>query len=80
MARRPPTEEQQSALTRLVDEMLRSRKIGRPPIGQPLFGVYPETYKQGYFSNAAIAASPSSCVQEMLAIAWSMTVCTAQHV
>jgi DNA-directed RNA polymerase specialized sigma24 family protein len=34
------------AITQLVDKILRSRKIGRPPIGQPLSGVYQEIYEQ----------------------------------
>ena len=34
------------ALTQLVNEILRSRKIGRPPIGQPLSGVYRDIYEQ----------------------------------
>ncbi|HEY9668328.1 MAG TPA: hypothetical protein V6C91_16070 [Coleofasciculaceae cyanobacterium] len=42
----PETEERQLALTQLVNEILRSRKIARPPIGQPLFGVYQEIYEQ----------------------------------
>lgn len=40
------TEAWQLALTQLVNEILRSRKIGRPPIGQPLSGVYREIYEQ----------------------------------
>ena len=42
----PQTEGWQLALTQLVKEILRSRKIGRPPIGQPLSGVYQEIYEQ----------------------------------
>jgi hypothetical protein len=42
----PQTEGCQFALTQLVKEILRSRKIGRPPIGQPLSGVYQEIYEQ----------------------------------
>ncbi len=42
----PQTEGWQLALTQLVKEILRSRKIGRPPIGQPLSGVYLEIYEQ----------------------------------
>lgn len=42
----PQTEGWQLALTQLVVEILRSRKIGRPPIGQPLSGVYLEIYEQ----------------------------------
>jgi DNA-directed RNA polymerase specialized sigma24 family protein len=42
----PHTEEWQLALTQLVKEILRSRKIGRPPIGQPLSGVYQNIYEQ----------------------------------
>lgn len=42
----PQSQERQLALTRLVDEILRSRKVARPPIGQPLFGIYQEIYKQ----------------------------------
>ncbi len=42
----PYTEERQLALTQLVDEILRSRKICRPPLGQPLFGIYREIYEQ----------------------------------
>ncbi len=41
----PQTQEQQLALTQLVEEILRSRKIGRAPIGQPLSGVYQEIYE-----------------------------------
>lgn len=42
----PQTDGWQLALTQLVVEILRSRKIARPPIGQPLFGVYQEIYEQ----------------------------------
>jgi DNA-directed RNA polymerase specialized sigma24 family protein len=42
----PHTEGWQLALTQLVKEILRSRKIGRPPIGQPLSGVYRDIYEQ----------------------------------
>lgn len=42
----PETEGRQLALTELVNKILRSRKIGRPPIGQPLFGVYKEIYEK----------------------------------
>lgn len=42
----PQTEGGQMALTQLVTEILRSRKIGRPPSGQPLSGVYQEIYEQ----------------------------------
>lgn len=42
----PQTEEWQLALTHLVDEILRSRKICRPLGSQPLFGVYQEIYDQ----------------------------------
>ncbi len=42
----PQTEGRQLALTKLVDEMLRARKICRPLGGQPLFGIYQEIYKQ----------------------------------
>lgn len=42
----PQSEGWQLALTQLVKEILRSRKIGRPPIGQPLSGVYQEIYEQ----------------------------------
>jgi DNA-directed RNA polymerase specialized sigma24 family protein len=42
----PQTEGWQLAITQLVDKILRSRKIGRPPIGQPLSGVYQEIYEQ----------------------------------
>lgn len=42
----PQTEERQFALTRLVDEMLRSRQICRPLGSQPLFGVYQEIFEQ----------------------------------
>lgn len=41
----PQTQERQLALTQLVEEILRSRKIGRAPIGQPLSGVYREIYE-----------------------------------
>ncbi|MGB7442752.1 MAG: hypothetical protein WA919_16935 [Coleofasciculaceae cyanobacterium] len=41
------SEERQLTLTQLVDEILRSRKIARPPIGQPLSGVYQDIYEQG---------------------------------
>lgn len=40
----PQTEGRQLALIQLVDEILRSRKVGRSPIGQPLTGVYREIY------------------------------------
>lgn len=40
------TEEWHLALTQLVDEILRSRKICRSLGGQPLFGVYQEIYEQ----------------------------------
>ena len=42
----PQTEGRQLALNQLVDEILRSRKICRPPIGQPLSGVYKDIYEQ----------------------------------
>ena len=42
----PHTEGWELALTQLVNEILRSRKIGRPPIGQPLSGVYRDIYEQ----------------------------------
>lgn len=42
----PQTEGWQLALTRLVDEVLRSRKLGRAPIGQPLSDVYQEIYQR----------------------------------
>ncbi len=42
----PQDEEWQLAITKLVDEILRSRKICRPLGSQPLFGVYQELYKQ----------------------------------
>lgn len=42
----PQTEGRELALTQLVDEILRSRKICRPPLGQPLFGIYKEIYEQ----------------------------------
>ncbi len=42
----PQTKGWQLALNQLVDEILRSRKICRPPIGQPLSGVYKEIYEQ----------------------------------
>ena len=42
----PQSKERQLALIRLVDEILRSRKIARSPIGQPLSGVYRELYEQ----------------------------------
>lgn len=44
--RRPKSEGQQLTLIQLVDEILRSRKICRPPIGQPLSGIYREIYEQ----------------------------------
>ena len=40
------TQGRQLALTQLVNEILRSRKICRPPLGQPLFGIYREIYEQ----------------------------------
>lgn len=42
----PQSKERQLALIGLVDEILRSRKIARSPIGQPLSGVYRELYEQ----------------------------------
>jgi hypothetical protein len=42
----PQSEERQFALTRLVDEILRSRKVARLPRYQPLFGIYKDTYEQ----------------------------------
>ena len=42
----PQTEEWQLAVAQLVKEILRSRKIGRPSIGQSLSGVYQEIYQQ----------------------------------
>ncbi|MBO3459593.1 hypothetical protein G7B40_033140 [Aetokthonos hydrillicola Thurmond2011] len=42
----PHSEKWQLTLTRLVDEMLRTRKVARPLIGQPLFGIYKEIYEQ----------------------------------
>lgn len=42
----PQSEEQQIAVNALVEHIMRSRKIGRSPMGQPLFGVYRETYEQ----------------------------------
>lgn len=42
----PQSQERQLALTRLVDEILRSRKVARPFVGQPLFGVYKKIYEQ----------------------------------
>jgi DNA-directed RNA polymerase specialized sigma24 family protein len=45
--RHPPhSEGRQLALTQLVDELLRSRKICRQLGSQPLFGVYQEIYEQ----------------------------------
>lgn len=40
------TDGRQLTLTQLVDEILRSRKICRLPLGQPLFGIYKEIYEQ----------------------------------
>jgi len=40
------TERQQSALTQLVEVILRARKVGRSPVGQPLTGIYKEIYEQ----------------------------------
>lgn len=40
----PQTEFWQLALTQLVKKILRSRKIARPPIGQPLSGIYQEIH------------------------------------
>jgi hypothetical protein len=40
------SQEWQSALMRLVDEILRSRKLCRPFPNKPLFGVYQEIYEQ----------------------------------
>lgn len=40
----PQTEGRRLALIQVVDEILRSRKVGRPPIGQPLTGVCREIY------------------------------------
>lgn len=42
----PQSQERQLALTQLVDEILRSRKVARPFVGQPLFGVYKKIYEQ----------------------------------
>jgi len=42
----PQTEGRQLALTNLVNKILQSRKIARPLIGQPLFGIYQEIYQQ----------------------------------
>ncbi len=42
----PQTEEWQFALTQLVDEILRSRKICRPLKSQPLSSAYQEIYEQ----------------------------------
>ncbi len=42
----PHTQGRQLILTQLVDEILRSRKICRLPLGQPLFGIYQEIYQQ----------------------------------
>lgn len=41
----PQTEGRQLALTNLVNKILQSRKIARPLIGQPLFGIYQEIYQ-----------------------------------
>jgi DNA-directed RNA polymerase specialized sigma24 family protein len=40
------TPERQLALEELVQQILRSRKIARPPMGEPLSGVYQEIYEQ----------------------------------
>lgn len=42
----PQSQEWQSALMRLVDEILRSRKLCRPLPNKPLFGVYQKIYEQ----------------------------------
>jgi hypothetical protein len=42
----PQSQERQLTLSRLVDEIMRSRKVARPPVAQPLFGVYKEIYEQ----------------------------------
>lgn len=42
----PQTEGRHLALIQLVDEILRSRKSCRPPLGQPLSGVYREIYEE----------------------------------
>lgn len=42
----PQTEGWHLALTRLVEAILRSRKVGRPPVGQPLSGIYQEIYER----------------------------------
>jgi len=42
----PQTEEWHIALTQLVEEILRSRKVCRPLGKQPLFGIYQEIYEQ----------------------------------
>lgn len=42
----PETEERQKAIAELAEEILRSRKICRPPKGQPLSGIYLELYQQ----------------------------------
>lgn len=42
----PQTADRQKVLIQLVDEILRSRKICRPPKGQSLSGIYLEIYQQ----------------------------------
>jgi DNA-directed RNA polymerase specialized sigma24 family protein len=42
----PQTEARQVALARLVEAILRSRKLGRSPLGQPLAGIYRQIYEQ----------------------------------
>lgn len=42
----PGARERQLALARLVDEIMRSRKICRPPRGQPLTDVCQEIYEE----------------------------------
>lgn len=42
----PHSEERLLVLTKLVDEIMRSRKIARPFIGQPLFGIYKQIYEK----------------------------------
>lgn len=45
-ARSPAEAGQQAELMRLAEEILRSRRVGRPPRGRSLFGVHQEIYER----------------------------------
>ncbi|GAA6619180.1 hypothetical protein [Scytonema sp. NUACC26] len=44
----PQSQERQLMLTRLVDEILRSRRVARLPVSQPLFGIYKDIYERAW--------------------------------